>query len=283
MEAQTNIGPLSPELVLVSPELRELALRELDLPYQPNGAKPHAHADLLNLARNRDVDRELESGRPAEEPPLLRVAGAAAVRAAVLAALFVVAVAGAAFGLTVADGKTEPKLAMPENRSEARQPVQRAWRSAPEPRPDPLHPASRGIGTAAVYGGSSLERRSAPATARSRRSRSPVGLTSHGQLVWNLDALVRDVFGDQPVCLLFASNQLSSAACSASPQTRAVYSTTFTRAAGSELRLSMQKGAPVLRGHAVPLKLGPSYISCGRQQWIAAGANFALSCERGRP
>jgi hypothetical protein len=268
-EAETNIGPLSPELVLVSPELREPALRELDLRHQRNGVKPHS--DLLDLARARADDHDdVEHGRPTPEPTLLLVAGAAAVRAAVLAAVFVAAVAGAAFGLTIAPGETEPRLAMPANQDEAGRPVERAWRSRPEPRPARLQPAGRGIGTATV-----LED-------MSRLSERPAGLTSHGQLVWNLDALVRDVFGNQPVCLL-AGNQLSSGACSASPQSRTAYRTTFIGAEGSSLGLSKKQTAPLLQGRAIPLKLGASYISCGRQRWIAAGANFALSCARERP
>jgi hypothetical protein len=214
-EAESTAAvPLSPELVLVSPELRERALRELELPRERNGVKPHS--DLLYLARER---HESEHRHPAPEAPLLRVAGAAVVRVAALSVVFVLAVAGAAFGLTIAPDGTEPRLALPLSRSEGGEPVGRAWRSTGEIKPSSFHSTSAAIGTAVVDAGVSR------------------------QIVWDLEAL----------------------------------------AVGSTLRLSKQKRAPLLPGRAVPLKLGSGYISCGPQRWIAAGADFALSCVQERP
>jgi hypothetical protein len=209
-DAETTSGPMSPELVLVSPQLRERALRELVLPHERNGVK--GHSDLLDLVRDRD---ELEHTPPALEPPLLRVAGAAVVRVAAFSVVFVLAVAGAALGLTMAPDRTRPTLAVTADQSEGR----RAWRSTRQIKPSSLQRAAPAIGTAVVHAG--VPR----------------------QIVWDLDAL----------------------------------------AVGSTLRLSKRKAAPLLPGRAVPLKLRSSYISCGKRRWIAARADFALSCVLERP
>jgi hypothetical protein len=148
-EAESTAAvPLSPELVLVSPELREQALRELVLPHERNGVK--RHSDLLHLARDRD---ELERSHPAPEPRLLRVAGVAVVRVAAFSVVFVLAVAGAAFGLTMAPDRTQPRLAVPADQSDAR----RAWRSTRQIKPSSLQRASPAIGTAVVHAGVSRQ------------------------------------------------------------------------------------------------------------------------------
>jgi hypothetical protein len=249
-DAESTAGePLSPELVLVSPDLRERALRELAYPQEPNEARPPA----LRLV-------ELASDHPDEpddiEVSLLRTAADAIRHVAVLAVLFVLVVAAAATALTFAPGEPAPRFA-----------------TGPAP-PRPVSPA---IGTAAISAGG----RTAHSVDRWRRS-LPVRLTTYGQLVWNLDALVRDVFGSRQVCLLHASNQLSPAACSASGQRRSAYRTTFDRAEQSELRLRKTAAAPRLRGPAVPLRIGTSYISCGGHRWVATAVNRALTCQQER-
>jgi hypothetical protein len=245
----TAPDPLSPELVLVSPDLRERALRELAHPHEPNGARPPA-LRLVELARD-------QADEPDDvEVSLLRAASDAIRHVAVLAVLFVLVVAGAATGLTLAPGEPAPRLA-----------------TGPAP-PRPVSPA---IGTAAFSGGG----RTVHGVDHWRRS-LPVRLTTYGQLVWNLDALVRDVFGGRQVCLLHAGNQLSPAACSAWGQKRSAYRWTFDRAEHSELRLSKTVTAPRLRGRAIPLRIGTNYISCGGHRWVATAANRALSCQQER-
>jgi hypothetical protein len=227
-EPDATVGlPLSPELVLVSPELRELALREIRLPHERNGVKPQL--DLLDLARDRAQDGAAGAEVPLE-PPFLRAAAVAAVRSAVVAASFIVVVAAAAFGLTIAPPEAEPRLAGPVDGSEPRPPAERAWRSAPEPKPPSRGAAPRGIGTAALHG-------------RPERTQRPTTLTPRGLLIRNLNEL----------------------------------------AEGSQLRLSKRRTPPVLRGGAVPLKLRANYISCGRKRWIAAGRDWALTCEQELP
>jgi hypothetical protein len=221
--------PLSPELVLVSPDLRELALREISLPHERNGVKPQL--DLLELARERPREEdEGEHAGPARERPFLYAAAAAVLRSAVVAASFVVVVAAAAFGLTIAPPEKAPRLAPPVTQTEAGLPAERAWRSAPEPKPPSPGAAPRGIGTAALHG-------------RPERAQRTVDVTPRGLLIRNLNAL----------------------------------------AEGSQLRLSKRRTPPVLRGGAVPLKLGANYISCGRKSWIAAGRDWALACEQELP
>jgi hypothetical protein len=230
-EPDETVGlPLSPELVLVSPELREFALREVRLPYERNGVKPQL--DLLDLARDR-ADDGAERVEAPVEPPFLRAAAVAAVRSAVVAASFIVVVAAAAFGLTIAPPQAEPRLAGPVDGSEPRPPGERAWRSAPEPKAAPPAPAAQGIGSAALHGG-------APPAPRSGLGTVHLG---DPPLVGNLGALAGE----------------------------------------SQLRLRKRRTAPVMQRGAVPVTLRGSYISCGRQRWIAAGSNWTLSCERERP
>jgi hypothetical protein len=178
-EPDETLGlPLSPELVLVSPELRELALREISLPHERNGVKPQL--DLLDLARERaPAEDEGEDAGPARERPFLYAAAAAVLRSAVVAASFVVVVAAAAFGLTIAPSETAPRLAPPVNQTEARQPLEpaeRAWRSTPEPKSPSPGAAPRGIGTAALHG-------------RPERAQRTTGPTPRGLLIRNLKAL----------------------------------------------------------------------------------------------
>lgn len=126
-EAATYSGPFSPELVLVTPELRELALQKVGLPGERNGNM--AHSDLLRLARERD---DLDRVRETREPSLLRVAADAALRTSVMAIAFLLAVGGTSFGLTIAADDDQPRLVTP----------------AKPPARSPVSPA---VGTAAVY------------------------------------------------------------------------------------------------------------------------------------
>jgi hypothetical protein len=256
-EAEQAAGePLSPELVLVSPDLRERALRELACADERDWATPR----VLRLV----VSAQDRSDEPDDdEVSLLRTAGDSLLHVAVLAALFVLVVSGVATALTIAPGEPAPRFA-----------------TGPAP-PRPVSPA---IGTAAVSAGVPGGGRPARSVDRWRRN-LPVRLTTHGQLVWDLDALVYDVFGNRPVCLLHATNQLSPAACSASGQRQSAYRRTFDRAGGSELRLSKPARTPRLRGRAVPLSVGTKYVSCGSDRWVATGANQGLACqpERSKP
>jgi hypothetical protein len=153
-EAENTAGePLSPELVLVSPELREVALRELTISQRLNGAKPPPDR-LSAFARARaghgdEADRE----DPVSEPPILQAAAAATVRAAAMAAIFVLAVAGAVFGLTIAANERGPEV----------------MRSA-KPTAVPQLVEGRGIGSAAACGGVSNEQRPGHASAQMRRA-----------------------------------------------------------------------------------------------------------------
>jgi hypothetical protein len=251
-EAEKVDEPLSPELVLVSPDLRERALAELTLPHERNGARQPA-LRLLQLARDEPEERD------DVEVSLLRTARDAVLHVGALAVLLVLVIAGAAFGLTIAPGETEPRFAPP--------PVT----------PQPTSPA---IATAAVSPRLSVAARPG-GTVDSWRRNPPVRLTTYGQLVWNLDALVHDVFGNRRVCLLQAG-ELSPAACSASGLRQSAYRTTFDPAEGSTLRLRKAATAPALRGGAVPLRLGTKYVSCGRHHWVAMGADRAFACRRER-
>jgi hypothetical protein len=131
-EVEMTAGePLSPELVLVSPDLRERALRELTLPHERSGTGPPA-VRLVELAREEPEERD------DVEVSLLRTAGEAARHVAALAVVFVLFVAGAAFGLTIAPGEAEPRFATS---------------------PAPMRPGSPAIGTPAVSGDVTVDER----------------------------------------------------------------------------------------------------------------------------
>jgi hypothetical protein len=162
---ETAREPLSPELVLVSPDLRERALRELTFPHERNRARP-PQLRVLELARDHPEDPE------EEQASLLRAAGAAVLNFTAVAVLLVLIVAGTAVGLTVVGGQAEPELAS---------------------RPAAVPPASQGIGSAVVDDAAVVEPQPGRAPDRWRRSPGPV---------WNLDALVRDAFGSRPLRLI---------------------------------------------------------------------------------
>jgi hypothetical protein len=262
-------APLSPELVLVSPELRELALRELTAAPASNGSTS-------------------PPSRPPQEEPIagdtlettgswLRGLARGVLHAAAFAAVSLALIAGAASVLTLAGGQNGPELA---DRAHEPERIRREWRSpdrAAPPRPkSPL----QGIGAAAVHDRRTVGPKK-PLRAAAGSRLGPLGLTSYGRLVWNLDALVRDRFGDRAVCLSFALNLLSPAACAAPAHGRSEYRSTFA-ARKSAFRVRTLNRAPRLRGRAIPLKAGTGYISCGSERWLAAGANWGLVCEAER-
>lgn len=109
----------------------------------------------------------------------------------------------------------------------------------------------------------------------------PRTLTSYGKLVWNLDALVRDVYGARAVCLDTQHGNLSPGACNLPLAFEGAYSATFANARGSGFRL-VKRANPLAGTNAAPLRLAGKYISCGGGRWLATvhgGAFWPLSCE----
>jgi hypothetical protein len=260
---QPGKAPLSPELVLVSPELRELALRELTATPAANGSA---------FPSRRPPPAATAAGHtPATTGTLLRGLARTTFRVTAFVAVTLALVVGAASVLTIAGGRSGPQLA---NRTEQPEPIRRKLRSPSRAVPKSTRQA---IGTA---DGPALGPQSAPDAAAVGRNQ-PLGLTSYGRLVWNLDALVRKRFGNRSVCLRFALSLLSPAACTAPPHQRSEYRAIFA-ARKSAFRVRTLKRAPLLRSRAVPLKVGAGYVSCGPDRWLAAAANWQLVCDEER-
>jgi hypothetical protein len=195
--------------------------------------------------------------------------------------------AGAVLGLTAISKATREK-ARPE--TVATDDVRRD-----EGGPSPVPPAMwRRAGS---WGGDQLSQRAKPPTAASTPSSgarsigtavanetgsSMQSLTPYGRLVWNLDGLTRSTFGRRTVCLLFATNELSSSACTQAAHRRVRYEVTFADAATSSFRLSGKGPTIRLFKDRVPLKIAGRFIACGDGRWLTAGANWTLSCVAGR-
>ena len=128
----------------------------------------------------------------------------------------------------------------------------------------------------------------APAAAR-----APSGLTEYGRVVWNLDALLHDTFGNRPVYVNYAA---SSAPPIGTFSTRFIaeaasrsYTYTFATARGSAFRIRRPSSPPKPKiggaGWQMPLKIRGGYIYCGANRWLfehggQGPANWLLSCLR---
>ena len=130
---------------------------------------------------------------------------------------------------------------------------------------------------------------------RTHRTAPPPGLTTYGQAVWNLDALLHDTFGSQRVWLNARSSY---------PRTPANFSTsvidlassrivvyTFANAHGSAFTLARPKPTPRpeigASGWNTPLTVQGSYISCRNGKWLyehggEAYANWWVGCLKSR-
>jgi hypothetical protein len=267
-EREQRSEPLSPELVLVSPDLREIALRQLAA--EPTRDRPTHWLETFDREAADDVG-------PKDTPRegLLRALTRATLRSAASAALAFGVVAGVATVLTLSGERGEPRLL------DGREPQKSVERTDPATtrRTAAARLGGQGIGVAAAHGVPPPHRRAA-LTDGSRTA--PRAITAYGRLVWNLDALVRDRFGNHPVCLSFARNRLSPSACAESAHQRTLYRATFA-AVRSDFHSTKLERAPHLRTGAVPLKVGAAYISCGPRHWLAASANWTLVCEAARP
>jgi len=131
--------------------------------------------------------------------------------------------------------------------------------------------------------------------AKAHRTAPPSGLTTYGQAVWNLDALLHDTFGNQKVWLNARSSY---------PRTPANFSTdvidlassrivvyTFAKAHGSAFTLVRPNPKPRpdigASGWNTPLTVRDSYISCGNGKWLyehggEAYANWWVGCLKSR-
>jgi hypothetical protein len=101
-------------------------------------------------------------------------------------------------------------------------------------------------------------------------------LTPNGEVVWNLDALVNDTFGDRVPCWdgkelnVFAVAH-GSDGCPAPSARYAPYVFTFLGAHGSAFRLVSRSSEPITGVTNSPIRVDGLYVSCPRPQYPGPG------------
>jgi hypothetical protein len=125
-------------------------------------------------------------------------------------------------------------------------------------------------------------------------ARPPAGLTSYGRVIWNLDALLHDVFGQRRVFVNYSGAGPGPPRGNFSTHFFAMASSryyifTFVAARSSAFRLAKPARKPRnhigAAGWATPLTVKHSYISCGHGTWLyehggEGPANWQLFCGR---
>jgi hypothetical protein len=124
---------------------------------------------------------------------------------------------------------------------------------------------------------------------------APPGLTTYGQTMWNLDALLHDTFGDKDVYVNSTDSYPRSPANFSTAFINNAHSRyyiyTFANAHHSSFRLfgPTKPPSPIIgaSGYEVPLKINGSFIYCGTGKWLFehggnGPANWAVSCHTQR-
>jgi hypothetical protein len=115
-----------------------------------------------------------------------------------------------------------------------------------------------------------------------RASGLPPGLTSNGQVLWNLDALLNDTFGNRVECFDSQRYRIFSVAhgsyCPAPSARYQEWDFTFLNAYHSNFRLVNLAKEPRTGVTNVPVRVGRRYVSCpggkyhnGRRGWLVFG------------
>lgn len=89
----------------------------------------------------------------------------------------------------------------------------------------------------------------------------PRGLTIYGQTLWNLEALLRDTFGKDTVCLRLRDDAFVSATCGDFGH-YGYWKNMFVGARHSRFKLVRRAHAPAL-GNVVPVRVRGLYVFCG--------------------
>jgi hypothetical protein len=110
----------------------------------------------------------------------------------------------------------------------------------------------------------------------------PPGLTSNGRVLWNLDAVLNDTFGNRVECwdnqreVIFSVPHGSY--CPAPAARYQPWEFTFLKAFHSEFRLVRLASQPDTGATSTPVHIGSRYISCpggayhhGGRGWIVIG------------
>lgn len=135
--------------------------------------------------------------------------------------------------------------------------------------------------------------RTVTAAATTPASGPPAGIGDFGRLVWNLDALLHDTFGDGPFYLETGpqgaqradfATQFAGQCCSLT------YNFTFGNASGSQFRLlrpaSKLQAEIGADGASDPVSVRGKFISCAAGKWLYMRfgngvANWQISCQDG--
>ena len=92
-------------------------------------------------------------------------------------------------------------------------------------------------------------------------SSAPVGLSAYGRLVWNLDALVHDLYGRAHVCM--HAQRFAIHRCASPTFNDGDYRATFAGANHSSFTAVARSSNPLRLVNVVPITIGGSYIKCG--------------------
>ena len=104
------------------------------------------------------------------------------------------------------------------------------------------------------------------AAAAGSASAPPSGLTTYGQLTWNLDALVHDFYGGGRTC--FRRQTYTIHRCAQPSPNNGLYQVTFRTARHSRFR-ALRVPNPLGHVNAVGIRIGGRYVKCGTNSWIA--------------
>jgi hypothetical protein len=121
----------------------------------------------------------------------------------------------------------------------------------------------------------------------------PAGIGDFGRLVWNLDALLRDTFGDSRFYLETGPSGAQQADFNTSFAGQCcslIYNFTFANATSSQFtlrrppsKLQAEIGAD---GGSDPVSVRHEFVSCARDKWLYMRfgngiANWQISCQEG--
>jgi hypothetical protein len=107
-------------------------------------------------------------------------------------------------------------------------------------------------------------------------------LTPNGRVLWNLDALLNDTFGNRVECYRSGANQIFSvshgAYCPGDSASVQQYVFTFLNASHSEFKLVRLSKFPNTGATSGPLRVGALFVSCpggeyhhGGRGWLVRG------------
>lgn len=109
----------------------------------------------------------------------------------------------------------------------------------------------------------------------------PAGLTAYGRVVWNLDALLHDTFGDRQVWEDYGRGPIPNFSTKFIDLASSVpWAYTFATARRSQFRAVRPRHPPKIgdyvTGENVPFRIRGAYIACGNGEWLYGRNGQAL-------